>query len=296
MIIPIEDMLWASQQKPSVTQLWQECWTADPYGSRWMPLSTPLGYSTFLSAKKVLSESGLFIFKPDKSILDGRETVGWIVRNLHGSRVKSFWEEESNTSKQEPNSDAEEMYTGDQDLHALNEESILGEDQSPQAFQEVSQTAHEHLTNSSKEFVRCDSSTPGENLQSEEAAHAPLEGASPPDIESVEEILEASLRDATRSPVATECTSPSPFDEDVLLSANQDKWSSEARVARREARPGRMKTLNSAQLQGNNPGFEYLEKCWNDDPILHSVIKKMLALFPQWEIAIVDEKLVNWDE
>ncbi len=25
-IIPIEDMLWASQQKPSVTQLWQECW------------------------------------------------------------------------------------------------------------------------------------------------------------------------------------------------------------------------------------------------------------------------------
>ncbi|QFS51629.1 hypothetical protein [Nostoc sphaeroides] len=36
-IIPIQDMLWASQQKPSVNQLWQECWTADPYGSRWMP-------------------------------------------------------------------------------------------------------------------------------------------------------------------------------------------------------------------------------------------------------------------
>jgi hypothetical protein len=30
-IVPIEDMLWASQQKSSVTQLWQECWTADPY-------------------------------------------------------------------------------------------------------------------------------------------------------------------------------------------------------------------------------------------------------------------------
>jgi hypothetical protein len=38
-IIPIEDMLWTSQQRPSVTQLWQECWTADPYGSRWMPLT-----------------------------------------------------------------------------------------------------------------------------------------------------------------------------------------------------------------------------------------------------------------
>ncbi|WP_242056007.1 hypothetical protein [Nostoc flagelliforme] len=91
-IIPIEDMLWASQQKPSVTQLWQECWTADPYGSRWMPLSTAMGYSTFISAKKILSESGLFIFKPDKSIQDSRETVVWMVKNLHGSRMKEFWE------------------------------------------------------------------------------------------------------------------------------------------------------------------------------------------------------------
>ncbi|MBD6621042.1 hypothetical protein FNW02_36295 [Komarekiella sp. 'clone 1'] len=89
-IIPIEDMLWASQQKSSVTQLWQECWTADPYGSRWMPLSTGLGYSTFIAAKKILSDSGLFIFKPDKSIQDGRETVGWMIRNLHGSRMKEF--------------------------------------------------------------------------------------------------------------------------------------------------------------------------------------------------------------
>jgi hypothetical protein len=81
-IIPIEDMLWASQQKPSVTQLWQECWTADPYGSRWMPLSTGMGYSTFISAKKILSESGLFIFKPDKSIR--------LVRKLQSQTVQSF--------------------------------------------------------------------------------------------------------------------------------------------------------------------------------------------------------------
>ncbi|WP_228058476.1 hypothetical protein [Nostoc sp. LEGE 12447] len=74
-IIPIEDMLWGSQQKPSVNQLWQECWTADPYGSRWMPLTSALGYSTFISAKKILSESGLFIFKQDLSIQDGRETL-----------------------------------------------------------------------------------------------------------------------------------------------------------------------------------------------------------------------------
>ncbi|WP_341529946.1 hypothetical protein WKK05_11895 [Nostoc sp. UHCC 0302] len=84
-------MLWASQQKPSVTQLWQESWTAGPYGSRWMPLTSALGYSTFISAKKILSDSGLFIFKPDKSIQDGRETASWMVKNLHGSRMKEFW-------------------------------------------------------------------------------------------------------------------------------------------------------------------------------------------------------------
>ncbi|GAX38973.1 hypothetical protein [Nodularia sp. NIES-3585] len=106
-IIPIEDMLWASQQKPSVNQLWQECWTADPYGSRWMSLSTALGYSSFICAKKILSESGLFIFKPDKSIQDGRETVGWMVRNLHGSRMKEFWEQ-IDSPNQQPDSKKQE--------------------------------------------------------------------------------------------------------------------------------------------------------------------------------------------
>jgi hypothetical protein len=75
-IIPIEDMLWASQQKPSVNQLWQESWTADPYGSRWMPLTSALGYSTFISAKKILVDSGLFIFHrgwPGDSEVDGAE-------------------------------------------------------------------------------------------------------------------------------------------------------------------------------------------------------------------------------
>ncbi|MEJ6485263.1 hypothetical protein N0Y54_28790 [Nostoc punctiforme UO1] len=100
-------MLWASQQRPSITQLWQESWTADPYGSRWMPLTSALGYSTFISAKKILSDSGLFIFKPDKSIQDGRETASWMVRNLHGSRMKEFWEK-PNAENQEPSSTKQE--------------------------------------------------------------------------------------------------------------------------------------------------------------------------------------------
>jgi hypothetical protein len=204
-IIPIEDMLWASQQKPSVNQLWQECWTADPYGSRWMPLTSALGYSTFISAKKILSESGLFIFKPDKSIQDGRETVKWMVQNLHGSRMKGFWEK-ANAENQQPNSEKRESNAGDSEVDAGSEEmralykaSILGKSQPEQGFQETSRTTQEHLTNSTKEFVRCNSDTLNEILPCEETAHAPLGGASPQTVESVSE-KEKDL------PVAMGCT------------------------------------------------------------------------------------------
>lgn len=192
-IIPIEDMLWASQQKPSVTQLWQECWTADPYGSRWMPLSSALGYSTFISAKKILSESGLFIFKPDKSIQDGRETASWMVRNLHGSRMKEFWEkanaenQEPDSTKQESNAEISDKDAGSEEISALYEASILGKDQSEKGFCKPSRTTQEQLTNSSKEFVSCVSDTLYEILQIEETAHAPLRGASPQSVESVSE-------------------------------------------------------------------------------------------------------------
>lgn len=164
-IIPIEDMLWASQQRPSINQLWQECWTSDPYGSRWMPLSTALGYSSFICAKKILSESGLFIFKPDKSIQDGRETVGWMVRNLHGSRMKEFWEkanaenEELDSKKQESNAENTKIDAGPEEMRCLNKASISDETQSGQAFGKPSRTAQKHLTNSSVEFVRCVSSS-----------------------------------------------------------------------------------------------------------------------------------------
>ncbi|WP_229501741.1 hypothetical protein [Nostoc mirabile] len=134
-------MLWASQQKPSVNQLWQECWTADPYGSRWMPLTSALGYSTFISAKKILSESGLFVFKPDKSIQDGRETVKWMVQNLHGSRMKEFWEKanaekrEPNSQKQESNTENTEMNAGSEEMRASYKASISDKTQPEQRFQ-----------------------------------------------------------------------------------------------------------------------------------------------------------------
>ncbi|MEA5627384.1 hypothetical protein [Nostoc sp. UHCC 0251] len=371
-IIPIEDLLWASQQKPSVTQLWQECWTADPYGSRWMPLTSALGYSTFICAKKILSDSGLFIFKPDKSIQDGRETASWMVKNLHGSRMKEFWEKANSASpkpdaeKRESNAGDSEIDAGCEEMGALNQASILGKDQSEQGFQETSQTVQEHLTISSKEIVRCISDTLTENSQVEETAIAPLGVASPQFLESVSE-KEKDL------PVATDCTTlalvdDAPSQSALLIGESQDcgveatishegacsaapvaqnefslnsaianqtqgqveqgysaslpeenqvsgvevkavdedessalplpspeKWSHEAIVARSNMRPERMQKLKVAANSGENPGFEFLLSCWQDDPALQIVIKKLVAKFPQWGIACVDGVLVDWE-
>ncbi|WP_229557837.1 hypothetical protein [Nostoc sp. XA010] len=61
-------------------------------------------------------------------------------------------------------------------------------------------------------------------------------------------------------------------------------------------RPERMQKLKVAANSGENPGFEFLKECWNDDPALQIVIKKLLAKFPQWGIAIVDGVLVDRDK
>jgi len=92
MKIPVDDLAWVRNQKPpSVLQLFLDCWSSDPYGSRWVQLSTKLKKSAFTAAKKKLSDQGLFLFKPELSIRDGRSTVCWMVTKLHGSRVKEFW-------------------------------------------------------------------------------------------------------------------------------------------------------------------------------------------------------------
>jgi hypothetical protein len=77
---------------------------------------------------------------------------------------------------------------------------------------------------------------------------------------------------------------------------NPEKWSHEAIVTRSNMRPVRREKLNRAANSGQNPGFEFLQKCWDDDPALQIVIKKLLVKFPQWGIAIVDGVLFRWDE
>ncbi|MBD2565743.1 MULTISPECIES: hypothetical protein [Nostoc] len=74
------------------------------------------------------------------------------------------------------------------------------------------------------------------------------------------------------------------------------KWSHEAIVARSNARTERMQKLKVAGNSGQNQGFEFLQECWNDDPALQIVIKKLLAKFPQWGIACVGGVLVDWEE
>ncbi|NDJ26019.1 hypothetical protein GS682_31460 [Nostoc sp. B(2019)] len=76
---------------------------------------------------------------------------------------------------------------------------------------------------------------------------------------------------------------------------NPEKWSHEAIVARSNVRPERMQKLKVGANSGQNPGFEFLQECWSDDPALQIVIKKLLAKFGQWGIACVDGVLVDWD-
>jgi hypothetical protein len=56
-----------------------------------------------------------------------------------------------------------------------------------------------------------------------------------------------------------------------------------------------MQILKVVVNSGQNPGIEFLQEWWSDDPALKIVIKKLLAKFPQWGIAIVDGVLVKWE-
>jgi hypothetical protein len=206
MIIPIEDMEWKLTQKPAVRQLLDECWLSDPYGSRWMQLKTSLKRSAFMAAKKVLQDKGLFIFRPSKSIRNGRETVAWELRNLHGSRVKEFWQS-TNMDLESTNMDLEstnmDLESTNMDLESMPVDSIAPETMQNQAFQKASVSSQQHLSNSSKELLRCD-----ENLPQQTAA-APCEGVPPVDgmgdIEDFSEKVERRKKAQSRLKLMGSC-------------------------------------------------------------------------------------------
>ena len=85
--IPNQDIEWVLTQKPSVLKLWSHCWSSDKNGDVWMPLETDLSVTAFRKAKKALIREKLFVFERQ---LNGRKNR-WMVKNLHGQKVKSFW-------------------------------------------------------------------------------------------------------------------------------------------------------------------------------------------------------------
>ena len=172
--IPKQDLIWAQQQNPSVVKLWMKCWECDPYGSRWMTLNHSLSKASFFRAKKIISDKGLFIFKSDRSFLNGRETVGWQVQNLHGARRKNFGLELDNTTdnttdntnnttdntdvKSESHQGDRQTHQGDRQTHqgdrqSHHRDSMASETTQNQPIPAPSITPQQHLTNSSKELV-----------------------------------------------------------------------------------------------------------------------------------------------
>lgn len=185
LMIPQADLMWVMEQKPAVIRLFHECWLADPYGSRWMQLTTKLKSTAFTEAKKQLSDQGLFIFKRETSIRDGRSTVCWMVKNLHGSRIKDFWKEtaiaEPSTADGENNIAQTEAVTAPAEIDFAPAKSILPETQTQQDFQDASTSAQKRFINTSSTPQRVDEVYE----DNPPVTQPPLEGASAPG--SVEE-------------------------------------------------------------------------------------------------------------
>ncbi|MHC0061313.1 hypothetical protein ACWATR_00065 [Nostoc sp. UIC 10890] len=193
------------------------------------------------------------------SIQDSRETVTWMVKNLHGSRIKEFWEK-NNSFNQQPDAEISDKDAGSEEIRALNQASISG--QSEQGFQKLSRTTQEQFTNSNDEFVNCVSDTLTQNPREEETAHAPLRGASPQTVKSVEELEKdlpvamdcttltlvdaapsqsTSLRDAARTLLAENLScGVEPKDYHVRVASRREDTGSAAPIAQNE------KSLNSA--------------------------------------------------
>jgi hypothetical protein len=57
-----------------------------------------------------------------------------------------------------------------------------------------------------------------------------------------------------------------------------------------------MDKLKMAEQLRENPGFDFLMECWEDDPALRIVIKKLVVKFPQWSFVVADGVLLKPNE
>jgi hypothetical protein len=153
LIIPQEDNAWIESQKPSIRKLWHQCWSADPYGSRWVEIATDLSAAAFRLARKILSAVGLFEFKRECAGDDARRTARWLVRNLHGARVKNFWQKDAsneadkNTTEANKNSDEVDNISPEASTPPENPEKT----DTSEPLSNVAETPQQHLTDVAEE-------------------------------------------------------------------------------------------------------------------------------------------------
>ena len=185
MIIPIEDTTWALSQKPSITKLWLECWRCDPYGSRWMPLTTNLVNKTLKQAKAELRNRNLFDFKSEMRMLEGQRFYETYVINLHGSRRKEFWkggviEDPTSTQEGENNpaweSQLSQIESSITPGGVIKNPTSSIQTHTQQGSQKASVTSHKRLSNSSKELLgRGEDTSQCSNRESEKRSLTPEE-------------------------------------------------------------------------------------------------------------------------
>jgi hypothetical protein len=195
MIIPVEDMKWALNQSPTIYKLFGECWASDPFGSRFMLLSTTLRGDNLRKAKKVIKDAGLFEFKVEMHVVAGERYYETFVINYHGSR-SSYWklknqidnpdqiDNPGQIDRRDTRTDKRDTRTDKRDTRTDNP-GVPPETLTEQGSQKASVSSHKRLRNSSKEFLRREESSElteneGENNPGRESQLSEIESSITP--------------------------------------------------------------------------------------------------------------------
>ena len=263
MMISEEDFKWLKGKNNQVKELFIDCWLSDPYGSRWMPLNHSLKTTSFRIARKALSEAGLFLFRRVSSIRDSREIVCWEVLNLHGSRQKEYWYDQEKAVKNPvKNSTGNHGNATGKNGNATgkngNARAISSKSYTESQSQKPSRSPQEHLTNSSKEIVRCE--VDGEASESDR--DLALEG----------QVTSASLQEEK---VKAEDTNLGDVQSDLVTKSDQNS-NQKACSAGEEAPPALNKKsiLNKESTKEvlNQP---YMENRFSEESIIRSVAQNL---------------------
>ncbi len=165
--IPLSDLNWAYNLKPTEWKLFIACWISDRFGSRFQVLG---GFDwksrSFHQARKKIESQGFFQFRKVLDYADNKSTAYWEVKNLKGCRVKQWPSSEENPvegaeffSADDGNfaaEDGENFPDTDADFPVTDTKmsNMTAETTQQQGSQDASLSSHNPLTISSKEIVR----------------------------------------------------------------------------------------------------------------------------------------------